>query len=147
MSNVSYVYPRNPGYPDSPTPPHPPAAPGSELQLAQQGSDRLLQVRAGPGLATLAVAGDHQTAVDLIGQTNRRGYGGSGDMGGIPLGPFPIKLSQGVFRGNPPVSLVSPVSLLVGFPDKAHQRPTRSSSRELFSAVDFRWGSLPAKNG
>ena len=28
-----------------------------------------------------------------------------------------IKLSQGAFRGNPPVSLVPPVSLLVGFPD------------------------------
>ena len=28
-----------------------------------------------------------------------------------------IKLSQGAFRGNPPVSLVPPVSLLVGFPE------------------------------
>ena len=26
-----------------------------------------------------------------------------------------IKLSQGAFRGNPPLSLVAPVSLLVGF--------------------------------
>ena len=30
-----------------------------------------------------------------------------------------IKLSPGAFRGNPPVSLVLPVSLLVGFPDFA----------------------------
>ena len=28
-----------------------------------------------------------------------------------------IKLSQGAFRGNPPVSLVPPVSLLIGFPE------------------------------
>ena len=36
--------------------------------------------------------------------------------GGIPLGPCPIKLSQGAFRGNPPVSLIPPISLLEGFP-------------------------------
>ena len=35
--------------------------------------------------------------------------------GWIPLAPFPIS-SQGAFRGNPPVFLVPPVSLLVGFP-------------------------------
>ena len=51
-----------------------------------------------------------------IGQTNKRGYGGSGDMGDS-LGTIShIKLSQGAFRGNPPVSLVPPVSLLAGFP-------------------------------
>ena len=33
-----------------------------------------------------------------------------------------IKLSQGAFRGNPPVSLVPPVFLLVGFPEQC--RPT-----------------------
>ena len=44
-----------------------------------------------------------------------RGYGG------IPLAPLRaishLKLSQSAFRGNPPVSLVPFVSLLVGFPD------------------------------
>ena len=29
-----------------------------------------------------------------------------------------IKLIQGAFRGNPPISLVPPVSLLVGFPER-----------------------------
>ena len=51
------------------------------------------------------------------GQTNKREYG-SGDMGGFQFGAIShIKLSQGAFRGNPPVSLIPPVSLLVGFPD------------------------------
>ena len=40
------------------------------------------------------------------------------DREGFQLGAFfHIKLSQGAFRGNPPVSLVPPVSLLVGFPE------------------------------
>ena len=46
----------------------------------------------------------------MIGQTNKRGYGGSRDRG-IPLAPFPMSnlvKSQGAFRGNPPVSLVRP---------------------------------------
>ena len=44
-------------------------------------------------------------------------------MGGFQLGAIShIKLSQGAFRGNPPVSLVPPVSLLVGFPDKLWER-------------------------
>ena len=37
-------------------------------------------------------------------------------MGGFPWRISQIKLSQGAFEGNPPVSLVPPVSLLVGFP-------------------------------
>ena len=37
-------------------------------------------------------------------------------MGGLPWHHY-IKLSQGAFRGNAPVSLVPFVSLLVGFPD------------------------------
>ena len=39
-------------------------------------------------------------------------------MGGFSHGAMShIKLSQGAFRENPPVSLVPPVSVLVGFPD------------------------------
>ena len=51
-----------------------------------------------------------------FGQTNKRGYGAG--IWGDSLGAISqIKLSQGAFRGNPPVSLV-PLSLLVGFPDE-----------------------------
>ena len=53
-------------------------------------------------------------------ETNKRGYGGSRDMGGFQLGAIShIKLRQGAFRGDPPISLVPPVSLPVGFPDAA----------------------------
>ena len=38
-------------------------------------------------------------------------------MGGFPGAISHITLSQGAFRGNPPASLVPPVSLLVGFPE------------------------------
>ena len=49
------------------------------------------------------------------GWTNEQaGIRGSGDtLGAISH----IKLSQGAFNGNPRVSLVPPVSLLVGFPE------------------------------
>ena len=40
--------------------------------------------------------------------------------------PF-FKPSQGAFRGNPPVSLVPSVSLLVGFPDSCGRRISRDS--------------------
>ena len=44
----------------------------------------------------------------------RRGAGMWGDSLGANSH---IKLSQGARRGNPPISLIPPVSLLVGFPD------------------------------
>ena len=56
--------------------------------------------------------------MELDKRTSGDGYGGSGDAGGFPWRHSHIKLNQGAFRGNPPVSLVTPVSLLVGFPDK-----------------------------
>ena len=37
---------------------------------------------------------------------------------GFPWRHFPYQTWSSAFRGNPPVSLVPPVSLLVGFPDK-----------------------------
>ena len=42
-----------------------------------------------------------------------------------------IKLSQDAFRGNPPVFLLPPVSLLVGFPDTSlpHSTPRRTPRR------------------
>ena len=58
-----------------------------------------------------------------VGQKNKRGYEGSGDRGGDSLGTIShIKLDQGAFRGNPPVSLVPPVSLLVVCPEKGQRR-------------------------
>ena len=45
------------------------------------------------------------------------------------MGKFPwrhnIKLDQGAFGGNPPVSLVPPVSLLVGFPGLEEGLPSK----------------------
>ena len=50
----------------------------------------------------------------------RRERGGLGDsLGAISH----IKHSQGAFRGNPPVFLVPPVSLPVGFPDGSAETP------------------------
>ena len=55
---------------------------------------------------------------EQAGIRRERGYGGD-SLNAISH----IKLSQGAFRGNPPVSLVPPVSLLVGFPDKGVSAP------------------------
>ena len=55
--------------------------------------------------------------------------------GGIPLAPCPIKLSQGAFRGNPPVSLVPPVSLLAGFTEQGW--PTAKSKPTLFKLYEL----------
>ena len=56
--------------------------------------------------------------------TTRKGTSGDTEgarIWGDSLGAIShIKLSQGAFTGNPPVSLVPPVSLLVGFPALAY---------------------------
>ena len=54
----------------------------------------------------------------VLARANKRGCGGSGNIwGGDSLGAIAHIKLQGAFRGNPPVSLVPPVSLPVGFPD------------------------------
>ena len=56
-----------------------------------------------------------------IGQTNKRDTEGAG-IWGDSLGAIShIKRSQGAFRGDPPVSLVAPVSLIVGFPGEMNR--------------------------
>ena len=57
--------------------------------------------------------GDPQT--EWFGQTNKRGHEGVGIQGDSLGANSHIKLSA--FRGNPPVSLATPVSLLAGFPE------------------------------
>ena len=70
-----------------------------------------------------------------VGQTNKWGYGGSGDRGDSLGAISHIKLSQGAFRGNPPVSLVPPVSLLDGFPDHGLELESCQSSAGPRSAL------------
>ena len=55
----------------------------------------------------------HQGSTLPFGQTNKRGYGESGEREDSLGAISHIKLSQGTFRGNPRESLVPPVSLLV----------------------------------
>ena len=50
---------------------------------------------------------------------------------GDSLGAISRKVCPGAFRGNPPVSLVPPVSLLVGFPEIlafARPRPQKQAT-------------------
>ena len=55
--------------------------------------------------------------MQLLDKRTSKDTEGAGIWGDSLGAIFHIKLSQGAFRGNPPVSLVLPVSLLVGFPE------------------------------
>ena len=114
--------------PEAPLPPIAPASPRCSTSRSTSSMDRFsAKARSnsarwpspqnghdGRGFHARSLRGPWKT----FGQTNKRGYGGSGEMGAIPLAPFPIpNLVKAQFGGNIPVSLVPPVSLRVGFPE------------------------------